>query len=133
MQATKTKTKIKPKSKTAAKPKTSVKPKKRKPTKPSAKLFPPSKRVKVALKLFLFTPQGKSGIKSHPFTAYVAPSAATRVVRAFYKGPINAVMRFLDAPSKELIAKLKIDPATAVNGEVGVDKKTIKKHAPGLL
>lgn len=87
------------------------------------------------LKLFLFTPEGESGIKTHEITAYVIsdPKIAEAVTRAFYSGPINTVFPLLDGTTKHKILSLGIDPADAVSGEVGVHEDTLKRYAPDLL
>lgn len=85
------------------------------------------------LKLYLFTPEGDQGIKTNEITAYVREEDAERVVRAFYSGPINQVFDCLDKPTKKQIRELGIDPADAVNGEVGVHHDVLARYAPDLL
>jgi len=86
----------------------------------------------VSLKLFLFTPKGKNGLHSTPVTARVNEAVAEKVVRAFFSGPIDKVMGHLDPATVQAIHCAKIDPADAVNGEVGVDSETLQKYAPDL-
>lgn len=85
----------------------------------------------VTLKLFLFTPHG-TGLRSHPVVARVTEAVAEKIVRAFYSGPIDSVMGFLPPAVVQQIHGAKIDPADAVNGEVGVHNDTLKQFAPDL-
>jgi hypothetical protein len=87
----------------------------------------------IELKVFLFTPKGKSGLKTHRHTAKISEDDAEKVVRAFYGGQIHKVWKALDPATKARITTLGIDPKDAVNGEVGVDGEHIATYAPDLL